>query len=98
MEMAPTGTTTDSNMPTTDGSMNQMPNTDSGTSNPDSALPTTKGEFLKQYIIVNFECALVFALILLEKSLFLISWYYYESIGLLVILEGEKLVLDLSHS
>ena len=70
MEMAPTGATTDSNMPTTDGSMNQMPNTDSGTSNSDSALPTTKGEFLKQYIIVNFECALVFVLILLEKSLF----------------------------
>ena len=62
MEMAPTGTTTDSNMPTTDGSMNQIPNTDSGTPNPDSALPmaTTKGEFLYQYIIVIFEYALVF--------------------------------------
>ena len=52
MEMAPTGTTTDSNMPTTDGSMNQITNTDSGTSDPNSALPmaTTKGEF--QYYIV----------------------------------------------
>ena len=55
--MAPVGATTgmpadvtDSNMPTTDGSRNQIPNTDSGTSNPDSALPmaTTKGEFLNQ--------------------------------------------------
>ena len=52
MEMAPTGTTTDSNMPTTDGSMNQITNTDSGISDPNSALPmaTTKGEF--QYYIV----------------------------------------------
>jgi hypothetical protein len=62
--MAPIGATTDtpagatdSNMPTTDGSdttRNQMPNTDSGTSNPDSSLPlaTTKGEFLNLWYIV----------------------------------------------
>ena len=42
---------TDSNMPTIDSTnttRNQIPNTDSGTSDPDSALPmaTTKGEFL----------------------------------------------------
>ena len=42
---------TDSNMPTIDSTnttRNQIPNTDSGTSDPDSTLPmaTTKGEFL----------------------------------------------------
>ena len=96
MKMAPTGATTDSNMPTTDGSMNQIPNTDSGTSDPDSALPmaTTKGEFLNQYNI-NFEYALVLICILLEKSLFSLILL---SIVPLVTLEGEKLVLDLSHS
>ena len=33
-----------------------------------------------------------------RKESILISWYYYESIGLLVILEGEKLVLDLWYT
>ena len=60
MEIAPAGATTDSNMPTTNGSMNQIPNTDSGTSNPDSALPmaTTKGEFSQS---VNFNMHFVYS-------------------------------------